>query len=108
MSLSGPDSSGVKLTVAANSAPPINVDAQVPVVLSVAVPVVLEFAAKFADGTGLEEQPASFRTVETGLVVVEGLDGVPTADPGTVTVFRVSCATVSGLLLLKAAEPVAR
>jgi len=107
VSLSGPASSGVKLTVAANSAPPISVDAQVPVVLKVAEPVVLELAAKFAAGAGLEEQPASFRTVETGFVVVEGLDGVPTAEPGTLTEFKVSCATVSAPLVMTL-DPVAR
>lgn len=89
-----PPALGVKLTVVPNAAPPLTVEEQLPLVLTVAVPVPL-VPANVTAGAGVEEQLPSFRTVRTGLRVDDGLTAVPTAELGTLTLPIVSCPTVS-------------
>lgn len=88
----------------ANAAPPLSVEAQEPVVLTVAVAVVLDSAVKLTAGAGDAVHDASFRTVVTGLSLADGLTAVPTAELGAVTLLIVSCATLSAPLLLIALE----
>jgi len=93
--LSVPTAVGVKLTVDAKEAPPLNAGKHDPEALIVAVALVIAPAAKLTEGAGVPVQAVSLRMVVTGLSVAEGLTGVPTADAGTVTLPTVICASVS-------------
>jgi len=98
-----PPAEGVKLTDVANAEVPERVETQVPVVVAVAVAVEL-VPEKVTDGAGLDEQAESFSIVVMGLRVAEGLTAVPTAEAGTVTLFRVIWPTVSPPLVLMTVE----
>jgi hypothetical protein len=83
----------VKLTVVAKDEPPVKVLLQLPEVDTVAVALALGVAANEIAGDPL--QLTSLSSVVTGPVVVEGLVAVPVADTGTITLPRVTCASVS-------------
>jgi hypothetical protein len=95
VTLSLPPALGVKLTVVANEAPPLTVEAQAPPAVTVAPAVVLAPATNVTAGAGVAEQLPSFKIVVTGFNVLEGLTAVPVAEAGTVTLPIVACPIVS-------------